>query len=112
MSAKGMWTIVFLSMVVAIGAGQVLDSFASDASRTDIGERVGHGGSTYQSKSIRASDCRIVGEERIGQGGSMYQLKSGPGDCQIAKEAVQSEDGAKRIGHGGSTYPTRQTMSK
>jgi len=112
-SAKGILTIVFLSMVVATGIVNTFDSFASDTSRIDIGERIGHGGSTYQSKFIQASDCRVVREERLGHGGSMYQLKSGQfGDCQIAREGGKKEEVAQRIGHGGSIYSSSQTMSK
>ena len=112
MSGKGRVTIGFLSLVIATGVVPAIDSFASDTSRTDIGERIGHGGSTYQARSLQASDCRVVGEERIGHGGSLYRLQSGQaGECLLARASGKKEDVTKRIGHGGTIYSSSQTVT-
>ena len=50
MSAKKMFTMGFLSMMVASGVVKVPYSFASEAQRVDVSERIGAGGSTYPSK--------------------------------------------------------------
>jgi hypothetical protein len=76
-----MLTVGFLSMMAAIGVVNASASFASDVSTADVLERIGQGGSTYQSKSDRA------------------------GDCQSKVDVLE------RIGHGGSTYSSSRTMS-
>lgn len=72
MSGRAGWTIGLVSMVIAAGVVHPFNVVASDSSRKDIGTRIGHGGSTYESKFLQASDCRVVGEERIGHGGTIY----------------------------------------
>ena len=112
MSGKSMVTIGFLSLAITTGVVPAIDSFASDTSRTDIGERIGHGGSTYLSRSLKASDCRVVGEERIGHGGATYQLQSGQaGECLLARANGKKEYVTKRIGHGGAVYSSSQTVT-
>lgn len=99
-------------MIVATGVVHPFDGVASDRSRTDIGERIGHGGSTYQPKFIQASECHVVGEERIGHGGTIYRLQSGQtGQCEKAREGGEKEVVTKRIGHGGTTYSSSHTMN-
>ena len=49
MNAKTMLTMGVLSMMVASGVVKVPDSFASEAQRVDVIERIGAGGSTYSS---------------------------------------------------------------
>lgn len=112
MSGKAVLTIGFVLMVTATGVVHPFDSVASNTSRIEIVARIGHGGSTYQSKSNEASDCHVVGEERIGHGGATYRLQSGQaGQCLKAREGVRQEDVTQRIGHGGTTYSPNQTMS-
>ncbi len=99
-------------MVIATGLVHPFDSVASNTSRTEIAERIGHGGSTYQSRFLQASDCQVVGEERIGHGGTTYRLQSRQaGQCEKAREGGQKEEVTKWIGHGGTIYSPSQTMS-
>ena len=104
----GIWaTVAAISLVSASG------SSASDANRGDGSERIGHGGSTYQSKSARTGDCQAKVEviERIGQGGSIYRSQSGQiSDCQSASDTAKPVDAVERIGHGGIQYSSSQTM--
>jgi hypothetical protein len=106
-----------LSMMIAIGVVSASVSLASDASRGNVLERIGQGGSIYQSKSGRVGDCRTKVDviERIGHGGSTYsssQSKSVQvGDCHLVAEREQSMDVVERIGQGGSTYSSKQRMS-
>jgi len=112
MSGRAVWTIGLVLMVIAAGVVHPFDSVASDLSRTDIGERIGHGGSTYQSKLLQSRDCHVVGEERIGHGGTTYRFQSRQaGQCEKAREGGQKEEVTKRIGHGGAIYSPSQTMS-
>jgi hypothetical protein len=83
MSAKKMFTVGFLSMMVASGVVKVPDSFASDAQRVEVIERIGAGGSAYSSSRpmpVQLGDSHVAGTERgevdvierIGAGGSTY----------------------------------------
>ena len=83
MSAKKMFTVGFLSMMVASGVAKVPDSFASDAQRVEVIERIGAGGSAYSSSRpmpVQLGDSHVAGTERgevdvierIGAGGSTY----------------------------------------
>ena len=94
MSAKKMFTMGFLSMMVASGVVKVPYSFASEAQRVDVIERIGAGGSTYSSSrpmpaqpgdSVAGTERRKVDvSERIGAGGSTYSssrpMPAQPGD--------------------------------
>ena len=99
-------------MGVATGVVHPFDSVASHSSRTDVGERIGHGGSIYESKFLQAKDCHVVGEERIGHGGTTYRLQSRQaGQCEKAREGGQKEVMTQRIGHGGTTYSSSFKVS-
>ena len=85
MSAKTMFTVGFLSMMVASGVVKVPDSFASEVQRADVIERIGAGGSTYsysRPMPFQPGDSNVAGMERrkvdvverIGAGGSIYSL--------------------------------------
>ena len=88
MSAKTMFTIGFLSMMVASGVVKVPDSFAAEAQRLEVIERIGAGGSIYSSSQpmpVQSGDS-VAGTER------------------------RKVDVIERIGAGGSTYFSRQPM--
>ena len=53
MKTKGMLRMELLSMVIATSIVNTPDSFASDVSRVDVMERIGHGGSMYSSNPPR-----------------------------------------------------------
>jgi hypothetical protein len=89
MSTKGMFTVGFLSMMVASGVVQVSDSFASEAQRVDVIERIGAGGSTYSSSR---------------------SMSVKPGDSHVAGIEQRRVDVIERIGAGGSTYSFSQPM--
>ena len=89
MSAKKMFTMGFLSMMVASGVVKVPDSFASEAQRVDVIERLGAGGSTYSSSQ---------------------PMPFQPGDSSVAGRERRKVDVIKRIGMGGSTYSSNQPM--
>ncbi len=113
MSGKRIVMLGILATVAATGLVSASGSFASDASRGDGSERIGHGGSTYQSKSASTGDCQVKVEviERVGQGGSIYRSQSGQvSDCQSASDAAKPVDVVERIGHGGTQYSSSQTM--
>ena len=85
MNAKTMFTMGVLSMMVASGVVKVPDSFASEAQRVDVIERIGAGGSTYSSSRlmpVQPEDSHVAGTElskvdvieRIGAGGSTYSF--------------------------------------
>ena len=89
MSAKKMFVMGFLSMMVASGVVKVPDSFASEAQRVDAIERIGAGGSTYSSSR---------------------SMPSQPGDSNVAGTERRKVDVIERIGAGGSTYSSSQPM--
>ena len=108
MSGKSFMMLGILATVAATGLVSVSGSFASDAS-----ERIGHGGSIYQSTSARTGECQTKVEviERVGQGGSIYRTQSGQiSDCQSVSETAKPVDVVERIGHGGIQYSSSQTM--
>ena len=123
MSAKTMFTIGFLSMMVASGVVKVPDSFAAEAQRLEVIERIGAGGSIYSSSqpmpvqsgdSVAGTERRKVDViERIGAGGSTYS-SSWPMPVQSGDSVAGTErrkvDVIERIGAGGSTYFSRQPM--
>jgi hypothetical protein len=125
MSAKKIFTMGFLSMMVASGVVKVPDSFASEAQRVDVIERIGAGGSTYSSSqpmTIQPGDSNVAGTERrkvdvierIGAGGSTYSssqpMPVQPGDSNVAGTERRKVDVIERIGAGGSTYSSSQPM--
>ena len=89
MNAKKMFTMGFLSMMVASGVVKVPDSFASEAQRVDAIERIGAGGSTYPSS---------------------WPMPVQPGDAHVAGTEQRKVDVIERIGAGGSTYSSSQPM--
>ncbi len=120
MRVKNIMMMGFFSLVAATGVTNASSSFAADANRVGVmDERIGHGGSTYDSSQPDgASDCPVrPGEqrevdviERIGTGGSTYAFSKTDG-CQMAGEGRKKVDVIKRIGTGGSTYSTSQPIS-
>ena len=111
MRRKNVVTTGVMAMVAVMGMANVSNSVASDAGQ---GERIGHGGSTYQSKVGRAGDCQVKVDvvERIGAGGSTYvSSQSISGGCQAVREERKQVDVIERIGVGGSTYFSRQPAS-
>ncbi len=88
MSTKKMFAVGVLSMMVASGVVKVPDSFASEAQRVDVIERIGAGGSTYSSSR---------------------PMPVQPGDS-VAGTERRKVDVIERIGTGGSTYSSRQPM--
>ena len=125
MSAKTMFTMGFLSMMVASGVAQVPDSFASEAQRADVIERIGAGGSTYSSSRpmpFQPGDSNVAGMERgkvdvierVGAGGSTYSsiqpMLFQPGDSNVAGMERRKVDVIERIGAGGSIYSSSQPM--
>lgn len=114
MRTMRMLIVVFLSVMAITGVVNASASVAADASRGDVVERIGHGGSTYPSKTVRTGDCRSKGDavERMGHGGSVYQSAAGQaGDCQLAGEMGKRANAVERVGHGGSTYFFSQVMN-
>ncbi len=113
MSVKSMVTVGFLAMVAVTGVVNAPGSLAADTSRGEGMARIGHGGSTYQSKINEAGDCQMKADniERIGHGGSTYASRQvdGTGACQIAEGGQREVDVIERIGAGGSTYSFRQS---
>lgn len=113
MSGKSFMLMGILATVAATGLVSASGSFASDASRGNGSERIGHGGSSYQSESARTGDCQAKVEviERIGQGGLIYRSQSGQlSDCPSADNTTKPVDVVERIGHGGVQYSSSQTM--
>ena len=113
MSGRRFMLMGILATVAAAGLLSASNSFASDASRGDGSERIGHGGSTYQSTSAHTGDCQTKVDviERIGQGGSIYRTQSGQiSACQSVSETSKPVDVVERIGHGGIQYSSSQTM--
>jgi len=124
MSSRAMVAIGFVSMVIATGVVGVSWSVASDTNEVDVvksawasNERIGQGGSTYQSNAVRTGDCTSSGEaegtadvvKRIGHGGSHYQGKSAhTGPCNFAGEAGGQVDVVEHIGQGESQYSNGQ----
>ncbi len=99
MRAQSILAVGFLSMIVASGVVKATDSFASEAQRTDVFERVGAGGCLYRPISVQPGEATVAGVERgkvdvitrIGTGGSIYsssQVKTGGGECVVAEGAV------------------------
>lgn len=92
----------FLSMMVASGVVNVPDSFASEAQRMGVFERMGTGGSLYtQSRPVpvQSGETTVAGTERgkvdvikrIGAGGSIYsssQRSGGVIECAAAEGVV------------------------
>lgn len=112
MRGKNKVTIGFMAMMAVTGIVNVSSSFASDAARVAVTERIGHGGSIYQSKLAQTSNCPAKADvvERIGGGGSTYS-SSQTTDCQVAGDERSKVRVIERIGGGGSTYLTSQPMS-
>lgn len=109
---KGMLGIGFLSMIAATAPTNASGSFAADTNPADPINRIGHGGSTYQSKSAKIVDCRVDVAARIGHGGSTYSSsQSGSVNCALEKDAGKPVNVMARIGHGGSTYSFTQLHS-
>lgn len=59
MRGKNKVAIGFMAMVAVTGMVNVSSSFASDIGQVTTTKRIGHGGSTYQSKSAQASKCPV-----------------------------------------------------
>lgn len=98
-------------------------SIAAPPSGKEAIERIGHGGSTYNTAhgmTAARDGCNLSNPtgvqvdviERIGHGGSTYfssRLTSDqPVTCTGLQVKVEIED---RIGHGGSTYSSGATMT-
>ena len=101
MSTKTMFTMGFLSMMVASGVVKVPDSFAIEAQRVEAIERIGAGGSTYSSSQpmpVQSGDSHVAGTERrkvdvierIGAGGSIYS-SSQPLHARAGDRATDSD---------------------
>jgi hypothetical protein len=125
MSAKTVFTMGLLSMMVASGVVKVPDSFASEAQRADVIERIGAGGSTYsysRPMPFQPGDSSVTGMERrkvdvierIGAGGSTYSysrpIPFQSGDSNVAGMERRKVDVIERIGAGGSLYSSSQPM--
>ncbi|MFO0701314.1 MAG: hypothetical protein U0236_19000 [Nitrospira sp.] len=112
MRGKNKVAIGFMAMVAVTGMVNVSSSFASDIGQVTTTKRIGHGGSTYQSKSAQASKCPVKADvvERVGAGGSTYP-SSQPVGCQVAGDERSKAKVIERIGAGGSTYLASQPMS-
>ena len=112
MRGKNKVTIGFMTMMAVTGVVNVSSSFASDAAHVAVSERIGHGGSTYSSKSGSVGACRMKLEvvERIGAGGATYG-SSQDGGCQAAGDDRRKVNGTERIGAGGSTYSSSESVS-
>lgn len=67
----------FRVVMAVTGIVNGASSFASDVSQVAAIERIGHGRSTYNSKSAQASTCPVKGNvvERIGGGGATYSSR-------------------------------------
>lgn len=112
MRGKNRVTIGFIAMMAVTGIVNVSCGFASDFGEVAATERIGHGGSIYQSKSAQASNCPIKAGvvDRIGAGGSMYSLSRNE-VCPVAGDERSNVRVIERIGAGGSTYLTSQPVS-
>lgn len=112
MRVESMLAVGFLLMTAATGVVTTSDSFASDAQRADVIERMGHGGSTYSSSQPDgAGTCNGTGVsviERVGHGGSTYSFSQSKsvqvGDCHVMGEEGRKVDVIERIGAGGAIY--------
>lgn len=105
MRGKHKVTIGFVAMMAVTGIVNGSSSFASELGQVAATERIGHGGSTYQSKSAQARHCTVTADvvERIGAGGSVYS-SSQKGGCPVAGDEQNTVRMIERIGAGGSTY--------
>lgn len=60
----------------AMADGAMVCAKGEERQKVEVTERIGHGGSTYQSKTSQTGDCqagqRVDVVQRIGQGGSIY----------------------------------------
>ncbi len=112
MRGKSGMIIGFMAMVAAIGMVHASSSFASELDQVVVEERIGHGGSTYQSKSVQASNCPVKDSvvERIGAGGSTYSSSQTDG-CHMAGNERPTVTIMERVGAGGSTYSSSQPVS-
>lgn len=117
MRGKSKMAIGFLAMVAVTGVVNASSGLASDVGQVSVTERIGHGGSTYQSHFESAIDCwmKVDRVERIGAGGSTYASSRSTSTqahtCQAAEEGQKRVDVIERIGAGGSTYFSNQTVS-
>lgn len=112
MGEKNKVTIGFMAMMAVTGFVNVSSTFASNAAHVEVAERIGHGGSTYRSKSDRADNCQVKVDmvERIGAGGATYS-SSHIGDCQVVGDEPKNVHVIERIGAGGPTYSPSRPVS-
>lgn len=112
-----------LTILAVTGVMTSPGSIAAPPSGTAAMDRIGHGGSTYDTghgMALRGDGCTFLNPtgtkidviERIGHGGSTYSLSRLTSDqqahCTGLRASITNEE---RIGHGGSTYPYRATMT-
>ena len=103
-------------MIATTGCvGHTPDRFADSVQRLDIFERIGHGGSTYSSYILDgAVDCKFsvakMANVAVPSASVMFTrlTPNKAGDCNAKNQRVIADE---RIGHGGSTYSTGETMT-
>ncbi len=112
-----------LTTLAVTGVMHPSGSIAVSTSGTDVMERIGHGGSTYDTAHgmepgrdgctrSNPTGLKIDVIERIGQGGSTYSSSRPTSDHPVNCTGVQARVTInERIGHGGSTYSSGETMT-
>ena len=100
-----------------------LASIALPTSGMEVMERIGQGGSTYDTDQgmalvkdrcipMHATGVKFDVIERIGHGGSTYSSSRLTSDQPVNCTAMQPKMKIdERIGHGGSTYSSGDTMT-
>lgn len=113
----------FLTTLAVTNAMSLSASTAAPPHGSAVTNRIGHGGSTYDTAHgvahvtdgcthMNQTGAKVDVIERIGHGGSTYfssQLTSDhPINCTSVQARVKIEE---RIGHGGSTYSYGASMT-
>ena len=116
-------TATLLTTFAVTGVMNPLASIAVSTSGVEVMQRIGHGGSTYdtaQGMALGRDRCTLLHAtgamvdviERIGHGGSTYSssrlTSDHPVNCTGLQAMLAIEE---RIGHGGSTYSYGDTMT-
>lgn len=111
-----------LTTLAVTGVMTSAGSFAAPLSGTAAMDRIGHGGSTYDTAhgmALGGDSCTLLNStgtkvdviERIGHGGSTYTSSRLTPDKEVHCTGLEaSVSNEERIGHGGSIYPYGQTM--
>ncbi|MDH4081775.1 MAG: hypothetical protein OEU68_18410 [Nitrospira sp.] len=112
-----------LTTLAVTGVMNPSRSIAVPTSGIEVMERIGHGGSTYDTADgmVPGRDgCTLLNPtgvpvdviERIGHGGSTYSSSRLTSDQPVSCTGLQANVNIEgRIGHGGSTYPYGVTMT-